>query len=82
MGIIAWIVFGLIAGALAKWIMPGKDPGGLVMTMVLGIVGAMIGGFIGSAVGFGGVSGFDIRSFALAVGGALLVLVGYRKLKK
>lgn len=82
MGIIAWIVFGLIAGALAKWIMPGKDPGGLVMTMVLGIVGAMIGGFIGSAVGFGGISGFDIRSFALAVGGALLVLVGYRKLKK
>ncbi len=82
MGIIAWIVFGLIAGALAKWIMPGKDPGGLIMTMVLGIVGAMIGGFIGSAIGFGGVSGFDIRSFALAVGGALLVLVGYRKLKK
>ncbi len=82
MGIIAWIVFGLIAGALAKWIMPGKDPGGLIMTMVLGIVGAMIGGFIGSAIGFGGISGFDIRSFALAVGGALLVLVGYRKLKK
>ncbi len=82
MGIIAWIVFGLIAGALAKWIMPGKDPGGLIMTMVLGIVGAMIGGFIGSAFGFGGISGFDIRSFGLAVGGALLVLVGYRKLKK
>lgn len=82
MGIITWIVFGLIAGALAKWIMPGKDPGGLIMTMVLGIVGAMIGGFIGSFVGFGGISGFDIRSFALAVGGALLVLVGYRKLKK
>ncbi len=82
MGIIAWIVFGLIAGALAKWIMPGKDPGGLIMTMVLGIVGAMVGGFIGSAIGFGGISGFDIRSFALAVGGALLVLVGYRKLKK
>ncbi len=82
MGIIAWILFGLIAGALAKWIMPGKDPGGLVMTMVLGIVGAMIGGFIGSAIGFGGISGFDIRSFGLAVGGALLVLVGYRKLKK
>ncbi len=82
MGIVTWIVFGLIAGALAKWIMPGKDPGGLIMTMVLGIVGAMIGGFIGSAVGFGGITGFDIRSFALAVGGALLVLVGYRKLKK
>lgn len=82
MGIIAWIVFGLIAGALAKWIMPGKDPGGLIMTMVLGIVGAMIGGFIGSAIGFGGISGFDIRSFALAVGGALIVLFGYRKLKK
>ncbi len=82
MGIIAWIVFGLIAGALAKWIMPGKDPGGIIVTMVIGIVGAMIGGFIGSAVGFGGVSGFDLRSFVFAVGGALILLVGYRQLKK
>ncbi|MGH9860458.1 MAG: GlsB/YeaQ/YmgE family stress response membrane protein, partial [Candidatus Acidiferrales bacterium] len=47
MGIFAWIVFGLIAGALAKWIMPGKDPGGMIVTMLIGIAGAMLGGFIG-----------------------------------
>ncbi len=81
MGIISWILFGLIAGALAKWIMPGKDPGGIIITIIIGIVGAMVGGFIGSFVGFGGVSGFNIGSFALAVGGALIVLFGYRKMK-
>ena len=74
MGIISWIVFGLIAGAAAKWIMPGKDPGGIIVTIIIGIVGAMVGGFIGSFLGMGGVSGFNIGSFALAVGGALLVL--------
>lgn len=82
MGIFAWILFGLIAGALAKWIMPGKDPGGIIVTIIIGIVGAVIGGFIGSAIGFGGVSGFDIRSFVLAVGGALILLAGYRAVKK
>ena len=81
MGIISWIVFGLIAGAAAKWIMPGKDPGGIIVTIVIGIVGAMVGGFIGSFLGMGGVSGFNIGSFALAVGGALIVLFGYRKMK-
>jgi len=82
MGIISWILFGLIAGALAKWIMPGKDPGGLIVTMLLGIGGAMIGGFIGSFIGFGGVSGFDLRSFVLAIVGAIILLAAYRKLKK
>ncbi len=82
MGIISWILFGLIAGAAAKWIMPGRDPGGIIVTVILGIVGAVLGGFIGSFIGFGGVSGFDIRSFAVAIGGALLVLFGYRKMKK
>lgn len=78
MGIISWIVFGLIAGAVAKWIMPGKDPGGIIVTMVIGVVGAFLGGFLGSLVGLGDISGFDIRSFFLAVGGALLLLLGYR----
>lgn len=81
MGILSWIVFGLIAGALAKWIMPGKDPGGLIVTMLIGIAGAVVGGFIGSFVGFGGVSGFDLRSMLIAVGGALLLLFIYRKMK-
>jgi uncharacterized membrane protein YeaQ/YmgE (transglycosylase-associated protein family) len=82
MGILSWILFGLIAGAAAKWIMPGRDPGGIIVTIILGIVGAVVGGFIGSFIGFGGVSGFDIRSLAVAIGGALLLLFGYRKMKK
>lgn len=81
MGILSWAVFGLIAGAIAKWIMPGKDPGGLFVTMLLGIAGAVIGGFVGSLVGFGGVSGFDFRSFLLAVVGAILLLWAYRRMK-
>jgi uncharacterized membrane protein YeaQ/YmgE (transglycosylase-associated protein family) len=78
MGILLWIVFGLIAGVAAKWIMPGRDPGGIIVTVALGVVGAVIDGMIGSAVGFGGVSGFDIRSLLVAIGGALLLLTGYR----
>ena len=78
MGIISWIIFGLIAGALAKWIMPGKDSGGIVMTSVLGIVGAFVGGYIGTLLGLGTVSGFDIRSFFIAVIGAIVLLAGYR----
>ena len=82
MGILSWIIFGLIAGALAKWIMPGRDPGGLIITMLLGIGGAMLGGFIGSFIGFGSVSGFDVRSFILAIAGALILLAAYRRFKK
>ncbi|MGD8496378.1 MAG: GlsB/YeaQ/YmgE family stress response membrane protein [Gemmatimonadales bacterium] len=78
MGILAWILFGLIAGALAKWIMPGDDPGGCVLTTVIGIVGALIGGFIGTALGFGGISGFDFRSLLIAVLGSIILLWLYR----
>ena len=75
MGILAWIVFGLIAGALAKFIMPGRQGGGIILTTILGVVGALVGGFVGTKLlGFGDVSGFDLRSMAIAVGGALLVL--------
>ena len=81
MGFISWIIMGLIVGALAKWIMPGKDPGGCFITILIGIAGAFIGGFIGSLVGLGSVSGFDIISLALAVGGALLLLFAWRQLK-
>lgn len=80
MGIFAWIIFGLIAGILAKWIMPGKDKGGMIITCLIGIGGAFVGGFLGSFVGMGGVDGFNLGSFATAVVGALLLLFLYRKL--
>ena len=80
MGILSWIFFGLIAGVLAKLIMPGKDPGGFIVTILIGIAGAMVGGFISIALGFGDVSGFDLRSMGIAIGGALLLIFGYRKL--
>jgi len=82
MGILAWVLFGLIAGAIAKWIMPGKDPGGFIIIILIGIAGAIIGGFIGSFIGLGGVDSFDFRSFFLAIGGSLLLLWGYRRYKK
>ena len=76
MGIIAWIVFGLIVGVVAKFLMPGRDPGGFVITIVLGIVGAMVGGFLGRAVGWYGPN--DPAGFVMAVVGAMLLLIGYR----
>lgn len=79
MGILAWIILGLIAGAIAKAIMPGRDPGGIIVTMLIGIVGAVIGGFLGNMIfGIGGVSGVDIRSILISVVGALLLLWIYR----
>lgn len=81
MGILSWALFGLIAGAIAKQIMPGKDPGGAFVTMLIGIAGALIGGFIGSLLGLGTVTGFNIGSFLIAVGGALVLLWAYRKMK-
>ena len=74
MGIITWIIFGLIAGAIAKFIMPGNQGMGWLMTIILGIVGAFVGGWIGSMLGWGTVNEFDIKSVLLAVVGALLVL--------
>lgn len=83
MGILTWIIFGLIAGAIAQLILPGNDPGGggpmgWLITIVIGIVGAFIGGLIGSAIGFGGVTGFNIGSFLIAVLGAIVLLVLWR----
>jgi uncharacterized membrane protein YeaQ/YmgE (transglycosylase-associated protein family) len=82
MGYIAWIILGLIVGIIAKFLMPGRDPGGFFITIILGIAGAFVGGFIGKNIGFGSVTGFDLRSLLLAVGGALVLLVVYRFFKK
>lgn len=82
MGILAWAVLGLIAGAIAKAIMPGKDPGGIIITMLIGIVGALLGGFLGSVIGWGSVNEFDFRSIIVAVIGALLLLWIYRMATK
>ena len=81
MGIIAWIVFGLIAGAIAKLIMPGDDPGGFIVTIIIGILGTVVGGFIATALGFGAVSGFNIGSFLVAILGAIILLWLYRVVK-
>ena len=81
MGISSWISFGLIAGILAKWIMPGKDGGGFIMTVILGIVGALVGGCISTFFGFGKVNWFNFGSFIVAVIGSLVVLWIYRKVK-
>lgn len=76
MGILSWIIIGAIAGVLGKLIVPGPDKGGIIWTVVLGIVGALLGGWISSVLGFGGVTGFDFRSLIIAVlGAALLVII-------
>ena len=72
---------GLIVGILAKFIMPGSDPGGFFITILLGIAGAFLGGFIGSFLGLGDVTGFNIGSLLLAIGGAILLLILYRAVK-
>lgn len=81
MGILTWILLGLVVGVLAKWLMPGDDPGGLIITIAIGIAGAIVGGFIASTLGLGTVTGFSIGSLAIAVLGSLLLLFGYRRLK-
>ena len=78
MGILGWIVLGLIAGAIAKAILPGRQGGGWIITLVLGVVGALLGGFIGSALFNVGLQEFwSIQTWLLAIGGAILVLLIY-----
>ncbi|HSF41178.1 MAG TPA: GlsB/YeaQ/YmgE family stress response membrane protein [Thermoanaerobaculia bacterium] len=78
MGLLSWIVFGLIAGAIAKFLTPGRDPGGCIITIIVGIVGSVLGGMIATWLGYGGISGFDFRSFVIAVLGAILLLFLWR----
>ena len=86
MGVVAWLIFGLIAGAIAQLLVPGEDPGGggllgIVMTIVIGIAGALIGGWVGTQLGWGSVTSFDIRSLGLAILGAVLLLVVLRAIR-
>ena len=82
MGILSWIVMGLIVGVLAKFLMPGKDPGGFIVTILLGIAGAFVGGYVGSVLGLGTVTGFNGGSLLIAIGGAVLLLILYRVIKQ
>ena len=82
MGILSWIVLGLIAGILAKMIMPGKDGGGFIVTALLGVAGAFVGGWIGSFLGLGSTGSFSLGSVSTATVGALVLLIIYRMVKK
>lgn len=83
MGILTWLALGVVAGLIAKAIMPGRDPGGFIITVVIGVVGAMLGGFLGTELlGWGGISGFNFRSVGLAIAGSLLLLIAYRAIKR
>ena len=78
MGILSWILLGLVAGALAKAIRPGRDPQGCIITMVIGVIGAVLGGFIATRLlGWGDVNGFNLYSILVATGGAVLALIIY-----
>jgi uncharacterized membrane protein YeaQ/YmgE (transglycosylase-associated protein family) len=76
MGIIGWIIFGLVVGVVAKFLMPGRDPGGFIITILLGIVGALVGGMLGRAVGWYGPN--EGAGFLMALLGSILLLVLYR----
>ena len=76
MGILAWILFGLVVGIIAKLLMPGRDPGGFIVTILLGIAGALLGGFIGRAMGFYGET--EGAGWIISILGAILLLGIYR----
>jgi uncharacterized membrane protein YeaQ/YmgE (transglycosylase-associated protein family) len=79
MGILGWIVLGLLAGAIAKLIVPGDDPGGIIVTTLIGIVGAIVGGLIASALDIGDIDDFfDLGTWLIAIGGSVLLLLAYR----
>jgi uncharacterized membrane protein YeaQ/YmgE (transglycosylase-associated protein family) len=79
--IIAWIILGLVAGIIAKAVLPGRDPGGLIITTLVGVAGALLGGFIATALDLGRIRDFwDLETWLIAIGGAILVLVVWRAL--
>ncbi len=77
MGIVSWVVVGLIAGLLAKWFMPGTGPGGLIVTVLIGMAGASIGGFIVRLFGGAGATGFNVLTILVATLGAITLLFVY-----
>lgn len=77
MGILSWILLGLVAGAIAKALHPGRDPQGCIVTMIIGIVGAVVGGWVATMLGWGTVNGFNLYSILVAVAGAVLALAIY-----
>ncbi len=77
MGILSWIILGLVAGAIAKALHPGRDPQGCIVTMIIGVVGAVLGGWIATMFGWGRVDGFNLYSILVATGGAVLALLIY-----
>jgi uncharacterized membrane protein YeaQ/YmgE (transglycosylase-associated protein family) len=82
MGILSWILLGLIAGTLARFIMPGKDPGGCFVTILIGIAGGIIGGVLGTFIGLGKIQSFDLGGIFIATAGAIVLLIAYRFIKK
>ena len=80
MSILGWILFGLIVGALAKLVMPGRDPGGIIVTMLLGVAGAVLGGFVGRALGLYGDG--QAAGFIMSFIGAVILLVLYRMMTR
>ena len=80
MGILSWILFGLVVGVIAKLLMPGRDPGGFIVTILLGIAGALFGGFIGRAMGFYGES--QGAGWIMSILGAILLLAVYRMMMR
>jgi len=76
MGILSWILFGLVVGIIAKLLMPGRDPGGFIITILLGIAGALLGGFVGRAMGFYGPD--QSAGWLMSIVGAIVLLVIYR----
>jgi uncharacterized membrane protein YeaQ/YmgE (transglycosylase-associated protein family) len=79
MSLLAWIVLGLIAGLVAKALVPGRDPGGCIVTILIGIAGALLGGWLSTLLGFGGLAGgLDLRNLVIAVLGAIVLLVLFR----
>jgi len=80
MHVIAWILFGLVVGVIAKLLMPGRDPGGFIVTILLGIAGAMVGGFIGRAMGFYGPS--ESAGWLISILGAIVLLALYRMMMR
>jgi uncharacterized membrane protein YeaQ/YmgE (transglycosylase-associated protein family) len=82
MQIVAWLVFGLVVGLLARTVVPGRDHRSALSTIVIGILGAVVGNWLGSQLGWGTIQGFDLRSFGLAVLGGMIVLAGARMLRR